>query len=132
MAKWIIPRHKPKRATEDMMSDINHGKRFKRKALARINREGKRKADEYRAYKALADDGLDVARLVLGSCTRKRSLPLHVAKRCANAVWLESWRRAFVYACPYCGKYHITTHPESQGKYVYDTDQFGKTRRGTR
>jgi len=130
MAKWIIPRHKPKRATDDMMSDINHGKRFKRKELTRIKREGKRKSEEYRTYKTLADDGVEVARLVLGSCNRKKSLPFNIAKRCAIAAWLETGRRMFVYACPYCGRHHITSHPEPGNKYVYDTDQFDKIRKG--
>ncbi len=121
MSKWKIPRHRPRKAERWMMEDINHGKRFKRMELARIARERSRKREEYARYKELADCGVEAARFVLGSCVRKKSMPLHVAKRCAMSAAMETGRRMFVYECPFCGAFHLTSHPDGRIRYVHST-----------
>lgn len=121
MSKWIIPRHKPRNIPEWERADRNHGKRFKLKGQNAARRQNERKRKEYIAMRELAESGIDVARVILGTCNRKKSLSLDLARRCARTAKLETGREMFVYECAYCGQYHLTSNPMPGVKYAYDT-----------
>lgn len=119
--KWLIPKHRPKGIPEWERADRNHGKRFKLKRQTVQRREAERKEREYLAMRELAKSGVDVAKVILGTCNRKKSLPLDIARKCARAARLETGRDAYVYECAFCGRYHLTVNPQPGAEYVYST-----------
>ena len=122
MSKWLIPRHKPRGIPEWERADRNHGKRVRLKGQNAARRQTERKRKEYLAMRELAANGVEVAKVVLGTCNRKKSLTLERARQCARSAKVETGGRdMYVYECAYCGQYHLTSKPIAGMEYAYDT-----------
>lgn len=121
MAKWMIPRHAPKKPARDRQEAKNRAKEHYSSVWSKISRSKERKDKEFRRLTPLAAEGVSVAKVVLGTCVNKTSLRIDSARNCARAAKFETGKDIWVYECKYCGLYHLTSNPIKGAKYVYTT-----------
>lgn len=121
MAKWMIPRHAPKKRQFDQQESKNRSKEHFNSVWSKVSRSKERKNKEFRRLTPMAAEGISVAKVVLGTCTNKSSLSLESARNCARSAKFELGRDIWVYECKYCGLYHLTSNPIKGAKYVYTT-----------
>lgn len=123
MAKWRIPRHKPRSAPEWERADRNQSRKFQERRKHRMERrERERRRDM--AYLELAArqgdaDRARTARAVISQCAKKTKLSLGIARKCATSLSHERNVVVAVYLCPWCGSYHLTSHPSRAREYAY-------------
>lgn len=126
MAKWTIPRHKPKSPAAWTRENKNRNKPWKDKRARSVARLEKARHVETAFLDLVTRQGdKDKARtatMMIGQCVRKARLSEARARQFCRSAAVEKGCVFHVYRCKWCGSYHLTSHPEPDGEYVYSFD----------
>lgn len=126
MAKWIIPRHKPRRDGDWIRADKNHGKKFTQKRKNREARVAKEKRKRLEYLGLFSRMGDVTSTVEMGQCARKSRMTAEAARNKCRTAFVETGKPHYAYLCPWCKHYHLTSHPRPGENYDIKCEGIGR------